>query len=310
MGITPFQKDKGKASPFFLVALSGGADSVALLRILLFLGFPCHAIHCNFHLRGEASDTDESFAVELCKKLEVGLSLYSFDTYDFADREGISIEMAARELRYSAFKKESSQRGGVLVAIGHHLSDNMETLIQHLSEGCGIGGLRGIPPQRDCFIRPLIDCKKQEILDFLTLLGQPYCIDQTNEDTGVVRNFIRARILPLFRELNPSVEDAFRRTFTTLREAEALNKLALEQLIQEVRLNADGSIFDARKIASSPAPLSLLYAILSPLGFSRQRVELFVHNLCSPEVATIESSQYRVIRRGYKLHIFPLEDDE
>lgn len=301
---------KDEISTPLLVALSGGADSVALLRLLLLMGFDCKAIHCNFHLRGEASNQDACFVEELCTRLQVPLRMKQFDTMAYAEEKQISLEMAARDLRYHYFQEVVVQSGIPHVALGHHLGDNIETLVQHLAEGAGILGIRGIPPQRDCFIRPMIDCREADIYDFLSLIEQPYCVDATNADTTIQRNFIRHQLVPLFARLNPSYELAFRRTFQNVRETIPLVEYAVEHLISEVTLDAEKGIYDARKIAESPAPLTLLYTLFSSAGFSRKRLELFLQTLSRPDPATIQSPTHQLERRGFKLTLTTLSSGE
>lgn len=286
-----------------IIALSGGADSVALLRVMLLQGFRCTAAHCNFHLRGKESDDDQRFVEALCQKYNVPLHIASFATRDYALEKELSVEEAARDLRYAFFSQLSCSTAIPFVATAHHLDDNIETLIQHLAAGCGIAGLRGIPPKRGIYIRPLIDCPRADIIAFLALLGQNYCTDSTNSDTAIRRNFIRHELRPLFERLNPSFGEACQRTLENLRETEKLTEYALRELIENVKVKLDGSVYDARKIAASPAPLSLLHAILAPFGFSRIRLKTFVEKLTEIEPAIIESKTHRVLRRGGKLHI-------
>ena len=127
-----------------LVALSGGADSVALLRVLLLEGYNCVAAHCNFHLRGEESDRDEEFVQNLCRGLDVPLQVIHFDTNGYASRKRISIEMAARELRYEWFEQVRLQIGASVIAVAHHRDDSVETFLLNLVRGTGINGLKGI----------------------------------------------------------------------------------------------------------------------------------------------------------------------
>ena len=150
-------RDSGRV---VIIALSGGADSTALLWGLLLLGYRCVAAHCNFHLRGPESDRDEAFVTELCEQLGVPLERASFDTYGYAaTHKGVSVEMAARELRYDFFDELYERYDAQSIALGHHLEDNVEQLLINLSQGAGVRGLRGMLPIREegKYIRPLID---------------------------------------------------------------------------------------------------------------------------------------------------------
>ena len=201
-----------------IVALSGGADSVALLCILLRLGYSCEAAHCNFHLRGEESIRDQSFVEELTRKLGVPLHLVHFDTKAYAFQKGISIEMAARELRYDWFEKLRKQRKADVIAVAHHRDDSVETFLLNLIRGTGINGLRGIQPVNGVIVRPLLNISRYEILDYLSAINQPYVTDSTNLTDDYTRNKIRLNIIPLLEEINPSVSTAIADTAGRLGE--------------------------------------------------------------------------------------------
>lgn len=190
-----------------LVALSGGADSVALLRVLMELGYQCEAAHCNFQLRGAESDADQQFATSLCRAQGITLHTQRFDTQGYAAAHHISIEMAARDLRYAYFAKLASERGLQCVAVAHHRDDNAETILLNMVRGTGIRGLRGMAYKRDNIIRPLLDVGRDDIIAYLNDLGQKYVTDSSNLVADVKRNIIRLRLMPILRELNPSVVD-------------------------------------------------------------------------------------------------------
>ncbi len=151
----------------YIVALSGGADSVCLLLVLQRLGYDVEAAHCNFKLRGEEADRDEQFCVELCKKNDIKIHLVHFDTNFYAISHKISIEMAARELRYSYFENIRRDIGADAVCVAHHQNDCAETVILNLVRGTGIQGLAGIQPKRDNIVRPLLCVSRDEIESFL-----------------------------------------------------------------------------------------------------------------------------------------------
>lgn len=146
-----------------VVGVSGGADSTALLRVLLTLGYRCIAVHCNFHLRNSESDRDQQFVEDLCKNLGVELITCSYDTSLYSKQNGISIEMAARELRYSDFERIMQERGASAICIAHHRDDSVETLMLNLIRGTGLRGLTGIKPKNGHIIRPLLCVSRQDI---------------------------------------------------------------------------------------------------------------------------------------------------
>ena len=211
-----------------LVALSGGADSVALLRVLLVLGYHCEAAHCNFHLRGEESDRDERFVNELCKGLGVTLHVTHFDTVTYASRHHVSIEMAAREMRYDWFEQLRKERGMAVIAVAHHRDDSVETFLLNLIRGAGINGLKGISPHNGCIVRPLLEVSRQDILDYLRCLRQGYVTDSTNLQDEYMRNKIRLNILPMLRELNPSVSESIAETSRRLTDVSLIYNKEIE----------------------------------------------------------------------------------
>ena len=186
-----------------LVALSGGADSVALLLLLRRLRYKVEALHCNFHLRGEESDRDESFVRELCHEQSVTLFVRDFDTLAYAREQHVSVEMAARDLRYDWFEQMRQERQASCIAVAHHQQDQAETLLLHLLRGSGLRGLAGMHYRRDLIIRPLLDVSREDLVLFLQENGQTWVEDSTNREREALRNRIRLDILPLLRELNP-----------------------------------------------------------------------------------------------------------
>ena len=186
-----------------LVALSGGADSVAMLRMLHQQGVEIAALHCNFHLRGEESDRDENFVSDLCQKLDIPLYIKHFDTRSFAAEHHISIEMAARELRYAWFEEMRQELGAEDIAVAHHRDDQVETVLLNLIRGTGLRGLAGMHERSGHIVRPLLHMSRQDILDYLSQIGQEYITDSTNLERDALRNRIRLDVIPLLQEINP-----------------------------------------------------------------------------------------------------------
>lgn len=187
-------------------ALSGGADSVALLIGILLLKEKLSieevsAVHINHCLRGEESDGDEQFCRDLCDRLGVVIHVHRCDVNAYREKNGSSVETAARQCRYSAFEKE---RG--LIATAHTASDNLETVLQRIARGTGLHGLCGIPVKRERFIRPILFASRSEIEAFLNEQGECFVTDSTNNSDDYTRNRIRHNIVPLLQELNPAVE--------------------------------------------------------------------------------------------------------
>lgn len=259
-------------SELHLVGLSGGADSVALLLILRELGYRVEAAHCNFRLRGEESDRDENFVKELCAKLKAPLHLIHFDTKSYAEQHQVSIEMAARDLRYGYFRELCKDISAADVCIAHHRDDAVETLLMNLLRGAGIHGLTGIRPKIDFVRRPLLCITRQEIVDYLDSIGQPYVTDSTNLEADVLRNKVRLRVLPLLEEIAPGAAANIDKTANYLREAEKVFQTEMRRE-QGAYLNADGNSVEIELLQQLPSPSSFLHEWLMPLGFNSTQTE-------------------------------------
>lgn len=201
------------------VALSGGADSVAMLYCLLSLkdrlGITVKAAHLNHLIRGEEAFRDEDFVKNLCEKLSVELTVKREDIPLIAKQKGLSTELAAREVRYEFLREVA---GDGVVATAHTASDNLETVLFNLTRGSGIDGLSGIPPKRDIFIRPIILCTRDMVEGYCEEHNISYVTDSTNLSDDYTRNKIRHNIVPVLKDINPSVETAVLRTSVNLRE--------------------------------------------------------------------------------------------
>ena len=281
-----------RVDALYLVALSGGADSVALLLCLKELGYHVEAVHCNFHLRGEESLRDEQFCEDLCQRENIPLHKVHFDTQAYADLHKVSIEMAARELRYRYFFQLKEALGADGVCVGHHKEDSVETILINLVRGTGLSGLMGIRPRNHDVIRPLLCVTRQEIEDYLRQQAVSFVTDSTNLIDDVVRNKIRLNVLPQLSEINPSVTDAILTTSNHLSEVDAIVqeslKTALGKAISFINpatqvssnsLSSEPFLLDLSVVRAFPSPSYLLFYILKPLGFSSSQIVEMVSHL-------------------------------
>lgn len=264
----------------YLVALSGGADSVALLLILRELHYTIEAVHCNFRLRGEESDRDERFCQSLCEKLQIPLHLVHFDTRSFAELHQVSIEMAARELRYNHFRQLIKDGGFQGVCVAHHRDDSVETVLLNLVRGTGVHGLTGIAPKNNDVIRPLLGVSRQEIEHFLLARSQEFVTDSTNLTADVMRNKIRLEVLPLLKTLNPSVADSIEKTALYMTEAEKVLNDAMRIAFSRIRKNQSPLVLSISALLMEPSPEYLLHEVLSPYGFSSAQIQQIAETLC------------------------------
>lgn len=291
-----------------IVALSGGADSVALLSLLLELGYHCEAAHCNFQLRGQDSLQDEEFTRNLCTRLNVKLHTITFNTIQYAEEHKISIEMAARELRYNWFKLLSNERGIKAVAVAHHKDDSIETLLLNLIRGTGINGLLGIRPKHGLIVRPLLCVSRQEIIEYLHTIDQSYATDRTNFEETYTRNKIRLSLIPLMETINPSVKESLLQTAHYLQDVDKIYRHTLAKEKEQVLTNKG---IDIEALLGCIAPETLLFDILSPLGFNSTQISNIYHALTGTSGKQFTSSEgYMVIKDRTHLLIKKTTDTE
>ena len=210
-----------------LVGVSGGKDSVVLLDLLHRAGYAFSMAHCNFNLRGEESDQDEELVRALAKKYDKPLYCRSFETLKHAELKGISVEMAARELRYAWFEETRKKNHFDWIVVAHHMDDQIETFFLNLSRGTGLSGLTGIKPVNGKVVRPLLFATVREIEEYAAAVNLEYREDSTNALTDFQRNKIRHLVIPLMEELNPSFRLGMQETIHHLRDANAIFKQAV-----------------------------------------------------------------------------------
>ncbi|MGL5272358.1 MAG: tRNA lysidine(34) synthetase TilS [Phocaeicola sp.] len=276
-----------------LVALSGGADSVALLRLLLHLGYKCLAAHCNFSLRGNESDADEQFVRTLCTQLEVPLEVVRFDTKLYAAQQRVSIEMAARELRYQWFEELRVKTGADAIAVAHHRDDSVETLLLNLIRGTGIHGLKGISPKNGYIVRPLLEVSREEVVAYLAQLNQLYVTDSTNLQDEYTRNKIRLNLLPMLAEFNPSINQTLAQTANRLSEVDNVYTEAINRAKERV---SDEKGISIQQLLQEPSPSALLFEYLHPMGFNSAQIHEVLRSLTAEPGARFSTPQWEVIR--------------
>ena len=283
--------DKSRSSCLIL-ALSGGPDSVALLRMILDEGYNVEAAHCNFHLRGAESDRDEAFCKNLCEKLGVKLHLVHFDTKEFAQLRGISIEMAARELRYRWFTQLAQDTGAEGVCIAHHSDDQVETILLNMLRGTGLKGLLGMQRKNGIFLRPLLGVSRNEILQYLDAIGQDYVTDSTNLEDDAQRNKLRLDVIPLLEKVTPAAKQNILRMADNLGDVAEVVKQSLEDARQRCAMaTRSGKAYSLKMIRSYASPRLLLWSLVSDHGFNRKQA---TEMLSSTEGGRIWTSQQTV----------------
>ena len=268
----------------YLVAVSGGADSVCLLLMLKELGYDVEAVHCNFHLRGEESRRDEDFVKQLCQRSGVPLHLTHFDTRTYAELHKVSIEMAARQLRYRYFEQLRTDIAAADICVAHHQDDSVETVLMNLLRGTGIHGLQGIQPRRGHIVRPLLCLSRQDIEQWLRERGQAYVTDSTNLVPDVVRNQLRLNVIPELLKVSPAATAGILATARRLAEAARVYDHAVGEGMKRLVHNAsEVSSITVSELLSEPSPESVLYEWLGPAGFSPVTIETIWQTLLACE---------------------------
>ena len=290
-----------------VVGISGGADSVALLHILVSLGYKCIAAHCNFNLRGDESFRDEQFTIDFTKRLQVPLCKISFETNKYAQENRLSVEMAARELRYRWFEELLNTYDADAVAVAHHRDDSVETLLINLTRGSGLTGLTGIKPKNGNVVRPLLCVSREDIYTYIEKNGLEYVTDSSNSSDIYTRNFIRLKVIPLLEEINPSVKASLARTANHLYDASLIYNHSIEEarkvIIQNNRLSISA-------LLSFPAPATILYEMLKPYGFSRTVCESIFTVLEKDSGKIFYSSTHRLLKDRSDLLIDVLSGED
>jgi tRNA(Ile)-lysidine synthase len=294
-----FFKERNLLQGKFLAAVSGGIDSVALCDLCKQSGIQFSIAHCNFQLRGEESERDERFVRSLGEKYGVEVFVKKFDTNVFAEERKISIQEAARDLRYDWFVQLKKEKGFSFTLLAHHADDNIETLLMNFFRGTGLQGLTAMPEENldeKFFLRPLLEVRRREIIEFAKQNNLKWVEDSSNASSKYTRNFFRNELLPAIKKVYPQVEEnllgnieRFKKTSTLYQTSvEELKKEVCEQYASEVRI----PILKLMKYQHT----SLIYEIIKDYGFGEKQVEEVIKLAGADSGKFIENYQYQIIR--------------
>ena len=294
-----------------LLALSGGVDSVVLAELLLELGYTFSAAHCNFHLRGEESNRDAKFVIKWAERKKVKLFVQDFDTYAYMQEKGISLEMAARELRYSWFENLMQENQIDYLLTAHHADDSAETFFINLLRGTGIAGLHGILPKNGNIIRPLLFATRKSILDYAELKNIQFVEDSTNSETKFLRNKIRHRLIPMLKEISPDFDCIIRKNIERLRDTETVFRNTVENVKDEIIIRENENIKISIAELQSLNPMGIyLYEILSDYGFNESVVNNVSMVLDAESGKRFYSKTHCLLKDREYLLIYPIEKEE
>ena len=252
-----------------LIAISGGVDSVVLAHLCSQLDLNFSLCHCNFNLRGQESDDDEAFVTSLAKTLKIPVYSTAFETEKYAAKNKVSIQVAARDLRYTWFYELLDTKGYNYVLTAHNTNDNLETFIINLTRGSGLEGFTGIPPVNQKSVRPLLAFSRDDITLFAIKNGIVWREDRSNASIKYVRNKVRHKIIPILKELNPHVLESFQNTIEYLNESQSIINDAVKNITAKVvSYENDVLKISCKEIEKLSNKKAYLYQLLQAYGFT------------------------------------------
>ncbi len=279
-----------------LLAVSGGIDSMVMLHLSLECGFHIGVAHANFQLRGNESEGDEKFVEEICKKNSIPFFTKQFETESYAKSNHLSIQMAARELRYQWFNELLTEKHFDFIATAHHLTDSIETVLLNLVRGSGLEGLDGIASKNDKVIRPMLFATRLEIENYARENKMEWREDRSNATDDYTRNFIRHQVYPLLKELNPSLEKTFDESVKKISGAVELMEAGAEQWKQRFERKKDRQVhLDKKGFESIKNPESVLWNLIKSFGFNFDQCCQIITALKGQSGKGFTSSQFELV---------------
>lgn len=268
----------------YLLAFSSGVDSVVLADLLIKYGVNFSIAHCNFNLRETDSQEDADFAKQFAEKNNIPFHYQSFDTKALIQLNHSNVQMTARELRYKWFRELVQEKAFSKVLTAHHASDNVETFLINALRGSGIKGFKGISEHTNDLLRPLLCFTKNEILEYATSNKLQYRDDKSNYQMKYERNYLRSKIVPLLKNINPSLENTFYTNSRHLEESISMANEYVETRVKEiVKQTANEIIINKQQILDEKYKSSLLFAILHPLGYNTHQLEQLLEAIQHPD---------------------------
>lgn len=294
-----------------LLAVSGGADSVVMAHLFKAAGFRFSIAHCNFQLRGEESLRDEAFVEDLAARLQTPFHKIRFDTAAYTNEHRVSIQVAARELRYKWLQRIMSGTGCYYIATAHHMQDNAETVLMNISKGTGIAGLHGILPKQGKLVRPLLFASKTDILAYATQHDIRFVEDSSNVTVKYTRNFFRHKVIPVIEEVYPGVVSNIAGSIDRFREAEALYHQALEKHLKRLVVRkGDMDMIPVLRLQKTIPLQTVAWEIFRQYGCTPPQLQQIIELLDSSSGKLVETLTHRIIRDRQWLLVTSLAEAE
>lgn len=294
-----FFKERNLLQGKFLAALSGGVDSVVLCELCRQSGIRFSIAHCNFQLRGEESKRDEKFVRSLSEKYAVEVFVKSFDTKTYAAEKKMSIQEAARELRYAWFVQLKKEKACSFTLLAHHADDNIETLLMNFFRGTGLHGLTAMPeenPDEKFILRPLLEVRRKEIIEFAEQNNLQWVEDSSNLSSKYTRNFFRNELLPAIKKVYPQVEENLLNNIERFKKTNALYQISVEELKKKIgEQYASEFRLPVLKLMKYQHT-SLIFEIIKDYGFGEKQVEEVIKLAHADSGKFIENDRYQIIK--------------
>ena len=289
-----------------LLTVSGGVDSMVMAHLFRSAGIISGIAHCNFRLRGKESDLDENLVRQYAMENDMPFYSIRFDTKAYASKKGLSVQMAARELRYKWFEETRTRNGYDLIAVAHNLNDNIETLIINLTRGTGLSGLTGIRPVSNRIIRPLLFATRTEIEACCKKNSIVFREDKSNAETRYTRNKIRHLIIPVLKEINPAIEKTLSETIARLRGADEIVEGYIRGLRESLAVN-NGDNLTFRTDLLENLSKSILFELFSPFGLSGTQTDDLTDVIKGRTGGQLFTPSHRIIKDRNKIIVLSTE---
>lgn len=293
-----------------MLAVSGGIDSVVMTDLFYKAGYSAIILHCNFKLRGEASEKDEIFVRSLASSYDFPVFIKSFETEEYSNNQGLSIQMAARELRYEWFEEIAHEQDIEIVATAHNLNDSIETLFINMIRGTGLKGITGIPPNNDIYIRPLLFASRKEIIEYSEVNNIRYREDASNSSLKYTRNRIRHTVIPPLEEINPAFSKTMSDNIERFAQSYLIFRREIERFKERHFIHRGNHFAISISAIKQLDPLETwLFELFSDYDFSTKQCRGIVHLLESESGKQFISPSHRLYKDREQLYLYPSTDN-